>query len=165
MNQSTYGSLWILGGLGVGTLRERKSRKEQISETGLIRQQKAIRFPGWIPENVNKVMVDKDQKDRDVSADRDITPSGTAAPPGLSLPASAPRPSWSSVLQIFNGHTGSFSSFWMTERMHALYAPIRVLNHGHHRKCCSHQPGTRLSWCKCPAIKLWLTSIVFFLIY
>lgn len=38
-------SVWILRALGVGMLRERKSRKEQIGETGLIGQQKAIKFP------------------------------------------------------------------------------------------------------------------------
>lgn len=42
-------SVWILGGrggLGVGMPRERNSWKKQISEAGLIRQQKAIKSQG-----------------------------------------------------------------------------------------------------------------------
>lgn len=59
--------------------RQRERQKEQIGETGLIRPQKAIKSPSRIPENVNKVMVDKDQKDCVTKLLRTET-SSTAAP-------------------------------------------------------------------------------------
>lgn len=42
--------------------RQGQRRGGQTSETGLIGPQKAIKSPSALPENVNKVMVDKDQK-------------------------------------------------------------------------------------------------------
>lgn len=84
--KTTYGSLFQAHwgcSFGVNRLLEDRPRqrlKGQIGETGLIRPQKAIKSPSWIPENVNKVMVDKDQEDRATKLLRTET-SPTAARP------------------------------------------------------------------------------------
>lgn len=52
-------------GLGLRDSREGRQGQRhggQTDETGLIGPQKAIKSPSALPENVNKVMVDKDQK-------------------------------------------------------------------------------------------------------
>lgn len=98
-------------------LGERQRQNEQIGETGLIRPQKAIKSPSWIPENVNKVMVDKDQKDCVTKLLRTET-SPTAARQWLRSSASeltALRGSSSliyALLSLFNDYIGIFFFFF-----------------------------------------------------